>query len=89
MARPQQELMEPIVSFGRLAGGEEVGDLHVKASQLKGIAVPAASGKLLPTPFHSICVHGDNAHAVATAAAVRAGLAAAGHRLCTLPALFD
>ena len=26
----------------RLAGGEEVGDLHVKASQLKGIAVPAA-----------------------------------------------
>ena len=26
----------------RLAGGEEVGDLHVKASQLKGITVPAA-----------------------------------------------
>jgi 3-phosphoshikimate 1-carboxyvinyltransferase len=26
----------------RLAGGEEVGDLHVRASRLKGIAVPAA-----------------------------------------------
>ena len=26
----------------RLAGGEEVGDLHVKASKLKGITVPAA-----------------------------------------------
>lgn len=51
--------------------------------------IVTTSGKLLPTPFHSICVHGDNAHAVATAAAVRAGLVAAGHQLCTLPALFD
>ena len=49
--------------------------------------IVAASGKLLPTTFHSICVHGDNAHAVATAAAVRDGLRAAGHELCTLPAL--
>jgi 5-oxoprolinase (ATP-hydrolysing) subunit A len=49
--------------------------------------IVSVSGKLLPTPFHSICVHGDNAHAVATAAAVRAGLLAAGHRLCTLPEL--
>ena len=49
--------------------------------------IVATSGKLLPTPFHSICVHGDNAHAVATAAAVRDGLRAAGHELCTLPAL--
>ena len=49
--------------------------------------IVCASGKVLPTPFHSICVHGDNAHAVATAAAVRDGLRAAGHELCTLPAL--
>lgn len=41
------------------------------------------------TAFHSVCVHGDNAHAVATAAAVRAGLLAAGHRLCSLPGLLD
>lgn len=45
------------------------------------------SGKLLPCSFHSICVHGDSAHAVATAAAVRDGLLAAGHRLATLPEL--
>jgi len=51
--------------------------------------IVTASGRLLATPFHSVCVHGDSAHAVATATTVRAGLAAAGHRLCTLPALFD
>jgi UPF0271 protein len=50
--------------------------------------IVAASGKLLPCSFHSICVHGDNAHAVATAAAVRDGLLAAGHRLRTLPQMF-
>ena len=43
------------------------------------------SGKLLPCHFHSICVHGDTAHAVATASAVRDGLLAAGHRLRALP----
>ncbi len=49
--------------------------------------IVSANGKLLPTPFHSICVHGDNAHAVATAAAVRAGVLAAGHSLRSLPEL--
>jgi UPF0271 protein len=49
--------------------------------------IVSVSGRLMPTAFHSICVHGDNAHAVATAAAVRAGLLAAGHRLCSLPDL--
>lgn len=49
--------------------------------------IVSASGRVLPTSFHSICVHGDNAHAVATAAAVRAGLLAAGHRLRSLPEL--
>jgi UPF0271 protein len=49
--------------------------------------IVSVNGRLLPTAFHSICVHGDNAHAVATAAAVRAGLLAAGHRLCSLPDL--
>jgi len=34
-------------------------------------------------------VHGDSAHAVATAALVRNGLHAAGHRLCSLPELLD
>jgi UPF0271 protein len=45
------------------------------------------TGQLLPCDFHSICVHGDSPHAVATAAAVRDGLVAAGHRLRTLPEL--
>ena len=49
--------------------------------------IVTVSGAVLPTAFHSICVHGDNAHAVATAAAVRAGLQAAGHRLRSLPEL--
>ena len=49
--------------------------------------IVSASGRLLPATFHSICVHGDNAHAVATAAAVHAGVLAAGHRLCSLPEL--
>jgi 5-oxoprolinase (ATP-hydrolysing) subunit A len=48
-----------------------------------------ASGKLLPCTFHSICVHGDNAEAVATARAVRDALGAAGHRMTTLSAMFD
>ncbi len=50
--------------------------------------IVSASGKLLPCSFHSICVHGDNAHAVATAGAVREGLIAAGHKLKSLPELF-
>jgi UPF0271 protein len=59
---------------------------HVLRMLARG-GIVSASGRLLPTVFHSICVHGDNAHAVATAAAVREGLLAAGHRLCSLPDL--
>jgi UPF0271 protein len=49
--------------------------------------IVSVHGKVLPTPFHSICVHGDNEHAVATAAALRQALLAAGHRLLSLPEL--
>ncbi|RVU20149.1 LamB/YcsF family protein [Methylobacterium oryzihabitans] len=41
-------------------------------------AIVTASGRRLPTPIRSICVHGDSAHAVATARAVRARLERAG-----------
>ncbi|MCJ2135144.1 LamB/YcsF family protein [Methylobacterium sp. J-026] len=41
-------------------------------------AILTASGAALPTPIRSICVHGDSAHAVATARAVRDRLEAAG-----------
>ena len=41
-------------------------------------AILTASGRHLPTPIRSICVHGDSAHAVGTARAVRATLEGAG-----------
>ena len=49
--------------------------------------IVAASGKFLPCSFASVCVHGDNAHAVATAKAVRDALLAAGHTIEPLPKL--
>jgi len=45
------------------------------------------SGKVLNTAFHSICVHGDNAHAVQTAKDIKRALLNDGHSLCTLPEL--
>ena len=47
--------------------------------------IVTADGQRLPTPIHSICVHGDGTGAVATARAIRAALEAAGHRLVALP----
>lgn len=47
----------------------------------------ALDGTVLPTPIHSICVHGDNVEAVDTARALRAALAADGHAMVSLPAL--
>ena len=44
--------------------------------------IVARDGTLVPTRFHSVCVHGDDPHAVATARAVRDALLAAGHE-CT------
>lgn len=41
-------------------------------------------GRVLATPIHSICVHGDSPAAVATARALSAALRAAGHRLAGL-----
>ncbi len=41
-------------------------------------AILTADGQTLPTPIRSICVHGDSAHAVGTARAVRATLEGAG-----------
>jgi len=44
-------------------------------------------GGVLPTPFHSICVHGDGAAALAIARALRATLIDDGHQLMGLSAL--
>jgi UPF0271 protein len=50
-------------------------------------AIVSASGKQLEVPFHSLCVHGDNAHGVEIAHAVRDALDKAGCRLVALPDL--
>lgn len=50
-------------------------------------AIVTAGGKHLPMPFHSICLHGDNPHAVAAACAIRQALLDSGHELLPLPQL--
>lgn len=49
--------------------------------------IVTADGHRLPTPIHSICVHGDGPDAVASARAIRLALEQAGHRLAPLTAL--
>jgi 5-oxoprolinase (ATP-hydrolysing) subunit A len=50
-------------------------------------ALVSVHGRRLPTAIDSVCVHGDGAEAVATARAVREGLAAAGVAVVPLPCL--
>lgn len=49
--------------------------------------IVSVTGKILPTTFHSICVHGDNAHAVNTAGQIRSRLQKNNHELYDLPTL--
>lgn len=49
--------------------------------------IVSLSGRRLPLPFHSLCVHGDSPHAVEVARAVRAALEGAGCALKPLPQL--
>jgi UPF0271 protein len=58
----------------------------IRMLDAKGIV--SVNGKLLPVNFHSICVHGDNAHAVETAIQVRAVLETAGFCIVPLPEIF-
>lgn len=66
--------------------GAEASVRHVMAI-LDGASLVSIHGKRLPCAAGSICVHGDNAEAVATAQAVRAALQAAGYALVPLPGL--
>jgi UPF0271 protein len=59
---------------------------HVAAMLAAG-GILSRGGKILPTPIHSLCVHGDGPAAVATAQALNEKLAAA-FALTPLPALF-
>jgi len=49
--------------------------------------IVSISGKKLEVPFHSVCVHGDNAYAVEVAHAVRDTLERSGCELVALPEL--
>jgi UPF0271 protein len=66
--------------------GAEASVRHVMA-MLDGAALVSIHGKRLPCAAGSICVHGDNAEAVATAQALRAALLAANYTLVPLPDL--
>ena len=61
---------------------------HVQA-MIEGGGIVTEDGDILPTAFHSICVHGDNAHAVDTARQIRQALLNQGHELLTLPRLME
>lgn len=71
---------------GAILGETEQCVAHV-LRMLDAGGIVSQSGKHLPMAFHSICVHGDNAHAVAVARAVRHALLDAGCELKPLPAL--
>ncbi|MDR6873217.1 UPF0271 protein [Bosea sp. BE125] len=74
---------------GQLIARDKPGALITDADEAAGRMVEmvtegviiTASGKRLPTQIHSICVHGDSDHAVATARRVRQALEQAGLRL--------
>jgi len=59
---------------------------HVR-KMIDAAGLVTQQGNTLKTAFHSICVHGDNAHAVQTAKDIRQALIADGHELCSLPEL--
>ena len=58
-------------------------------AMVNGDGIPTINGGALKTPFHSICVHGDNAHAVETARDIRTAITASGHELVRMDELID
>jgi UPF0271 protein len=71
---------------GAMIHGAEACLRHV-LDILEAGALISINGQQLPVKAQSICVHGDNAEAVATARAIRAGLQQAGYELVAIPAL--
>ena len=66
--------------------GAEASLAHVMR-MVEESALISVTGKRIPVNPQSICVHGDNADAVATAQALRDGLEKAGYSLVTIPEL--
>ena len=71
---------------GAMIHGAEASLAHVMR-MVEEQALVSINGKRIPVKPQSICVHGDNAEAVATAQALRDGLTRAGYRLATIPAM--
>lgn len=71
---------------GAVLHGAEACWLHVQRL-LDARALVSVTGRRLPTAIDSVCVHGDGADAVATARAIRSGLAGAGFAVVPLPQL--
>lgn len=69
---------------GAMIHGAEASLQHVMRMVEEG-ALISISGKRIPVNPQSICVHGDNADAVATAQVLRDGLISAGYALGTIP----
>jgi UPF0271 protein len=68
---------------GSMVHGAQASVAHVQ-SMLDANALISVTGKQIPTPISSICVHGDGPEAVETAAALRKALTA---RSCVLQGL--
>ncbi len=64
--------------IARALPGAMITDAEVAARRVVAMvdegAIVCASGKRLPTPIHSVCIHGDSSHAVAMARRVRGAL---------------
>lgn len=71
---------------GAMVHGAEAALAHVRR-MLDEQAIVSQSGRRLPTRIDSICVHGNGSDAVATATAVRDGLAAVGYAVQPLDRL--
>ena len=67
--------------------GAEKSYQHVQ-KMLEAKAIISVSGKKIPCNIHSICVHGDNADAVNTAAYLRQNLEKNGYELTSLKKMF-
>ena len=76
----------PRAQSGAMIHGAEACLQHV-LDILNAGALISINGKRLPVKAQSICVHGDNPEAVATARAIRHGLLQAGYELVAIPAL--
>lgn len=71
---------------GAMVHGAQASLAHV-LRMVEERALISINGKRIPVNPQSICVHGDNAEAVAVAQALREGLAKAGFSLVTIPEL--